>query len=96
MNNCKKKEVINVKVNPYRNIQNIYRKQVEKQQAKNDVAKKQDKIEISTEAKLMQQDTKIEVERKQKVEALKEKVQSGEYKVNTQEVAKKLYEFWNE
>ena len=85
-----------MKVNPYRNIQNIYRKQVEKQQAKNDVAKKQDKIEISTEAKLMQQDTKIEVERKQKVEALKEKVQSGEYKVNTQEVAKKLYEFWNE
>lgn len=44
----------------------------------------------------MQQETRIEFERKEKVEALKEKVQSGEYKVNAQEVAKKFYEFWNE
>lgn len=88
--------MINVKVNPYGKVQNIYRKQIEKQQTKSDVVKKKDKLEISTEAKLMQQETRIEFERKEKVEALKEKVQSGEYKVNAQEVAKKFYEFWNE
>lgn len=85
-----------MKVNPYGKVQNIYRKQIEKQQTKSDVVKKKDKLEISTEAKLMQQETRIEFERKEKVEALKEKVQSGEYKVNAQEVAKKFYEFWNE
>lgn len=85
-----------MKINPYGNIQNVYRKQLEKQQAKGDVTKKNDQLEISKEAKMMQQETKVATERKEKVEALKQKVQSGEYKVNPQEVAKKFYEFWNE
>ncbi|QOY37017.1 flagellar biosynthesis anti-sigma factor FlgM [Anaerobacillus isosaccharinicus] len=85
-----------MKINPYGNIQNIYKKSIEKQQPKADVSKKADKLEISTEAKLMQQETRISTERKEKVEQLKAQVQSGEYKVNPQEVAKKFYEFWNE
>lgn len=85
-----------MKINPYGNIQNIYKKSVEKQQPKDNVAKKQDKIEISSEAKWLQQETRISAERNHKVEELKAKVQSGEYKVNPQEVAKKFYEFWNE
>ncbi|MFN7252518.1 MAG: flagellar biosynthesis anti-sigma factor FlgM [Anaerobacillus sp.] len=85
-----------MKINPYGNIQNIYRKSIEKQQPKGDVSKKRDQLEISTTAKLMQQETRIATERKEKVEALKAKIDSGEYKVNAQDVAKKFYEFWNE
>lgn len=85
-----------MKINPYGNIQNIYKKQVEKAQPKEAVAKKKDQLEISTEAKLMQQETRITTERKEKVEALKQKVQNGEYKVNSEEVARKFYDFWNQ
>lgn len=85
-----------MKINPYNQIHSNYRKQVDKTQPKADVTKKRDQLEISHEAKLMQQDTKITAERKEKVDQIKAKVQSGEYKVNPQEVAKKFYEFWNE
>lgn len=69
---------------------------MEKQQLKADVTKKKDQVEISPEAKLMQQESKIVADRQEKMEALKEKVQNGEYKVNSQEVARKFYDFWNE
>lgn len=85
-----------MKINPYNNIQNIYKKQVDRAQPKAEVTKKKDELQISTEAKLMQQESRITTERKEKVEALKEKVQNGEYKVNSEEVARKFYDFWNE
>ena len=86
-----------MKINPFNNIQNVYRKQMDKQPAKTEAAEaKKDKIEISSEAKIMQQDTKIASERREKVESLKQQVQNGEYKVNPQEVAKKFYDFWNQ
>lgn len=90
------KEVTEMKINPLGHIQNIYKKQVEKTQPRGEVSKKSDQLEISTEAKLMQQESKISAERSEKVEAIKAKVESGEYKVNTQDVAKKFYEYWNE
>lgn len=85
-----------MKINPYGNIQNLYKKQVGKAQPKEGVAKKKDQLEISPEAKLMQQETRISAERKEKVEAIKQKVQNGEYKVNPEQVARKFYDFWNE
>ncbi|MCT8140144.1 flagellar biosynthesis anti-sigma factor FlgM [Anaerobacillus sp. CMMVII] len=85
-----------MKINPYGNLQNIYRKQLDKLQPKGEVTKKRDQLEISPQAKLLQQETRITTERKEKIEQLKAQVQSGEYKVNSQEVAKKFYEFWNE
>jgi negative regulator of flagellin synthesis FlgM len=90
------KEVIAMKINPYGNIPNMQRKQPEKPHQLGAITKKQDQLEISTEAKKMQQESRIVTERKEKVEALKEKIENGEYKVNSQEVATKFYQFWNE
>lgn len=90
------KEVIMMKINPFSNMQNIYRKQLEKSQPGGEVTKKKDQLEISTEAKKMQQESKIVTDRKEKIEALKGKIENGEYKVNSEEVARKFYEFWND
>ncbi|WP_096202423.1 flagellar biosynthesis anti-sigma factor FlgM [Bacillus sp. FJAT-45350] len=86
-----------MKINPLGPMNNNpYRKQIERQEAISEVKQKRDKVEISKTAQEMQQVTKAEVARQEKVEALKEKVQSGEYKVDPHAVAKKFYEFWNE
>lgn len=54
-----------------------------------------DQVQISTEAMEMQKGSRIETERQAKVDELKNKIESGEYQVNPREVAKKMYEFWN-
>lgn len=73
---------------------NPYRKQIEKAERLMKSANT-DKIQISTEAMELQKGSRIETERQVKVEELKSKVESGEYQVNAREVAKKMYEFWN-
>ena len=73
---------------------NPYNKQMEKMDQVQKPSKK-DKLEISSEALELQKENSFEIERQEKVEQLKEKVQSGEYEVNPREVAKKMYEFWN-
>ncbi len=85
-----------MKINRLSYLQNVYRKQVEKEQPKGEISKKHDQLEISNEAKLMQHESNMVTERKERIEALKAQVQSGDYKVNPQAVAKKFYEFWNE
>lgn len=73
---------------------NPYKKQIEKvdrlQKTMNT-----DKIQISTEAMELQKGSRIETERQARVEDLKNKIESGDYQVNPREVAKKMYEFWN-
>lgn len=73
---------------------NPYRKQIEKTEQLQKSANT-DKIQISTEAMELQKGSRIETERQAKVEELKSKVESGEYQVNPRDVAKKMYEFWN-
>lgn len=86
-----------MKINPYQSVQqNPYRKQLEKADKAAEVKAKGDKLEISPEALEMQKGTRIEKERQDKVDALKQKIEAGEYKVNPQGVADKFYQFWNE
>ncbi|WP_227937247.1 flagellar biosynthesis anti-sigma factor FlgM [Alkalihalobacillus deserti] len=86
-----------MKINPYNSVQqNPYRKQIEKTEKTNDVEAKRDKLEISSEALSMQKGTRIEKERLEKVEALKQKIDAGEYKVDSQAIANKFYDFWNQ
>ncbi|MFE8696494.1 flagellar biosynthesis anti-sigma factor FlgM [Cytobacillus sp. FJAT-53684] len=74
---------------------NPYNKQIDKLD-KMQAPKRKDQLEISTEAMQLQQGgNQIEIERQQKVNELKSKVESGEYKVNPEEVARKIYSFWN-
>ncbi|MCL7746742.1 flagellar biosynthesis anti-sigma factor FlgM [Halalkalibacter alkaliphilus] len=86
-----------MKINPYNSIhQNPYRKQIEKNDKAAGVSAKRDKLEISSEALQMQKGTKIEQERAEKVKALKQKIDAGEYKVDAKAVANKFYEYWNQ
>ncbi|WP_209121475.1 flagellar biosynthesis anti-sigma factor FlgM [Alkalihalobacillus sp. BA299] len=84
-----------MKINPYQSIQNNpYRKQVEKQTSTNETSTKKDQIQISKAALELQQSTRIDAARQEKVSELKEKIQSGTYKVDAQAVANKLYDYW--
>lgn len=74
---------------------NPYNKQVGKLEQVQKADKK-DKIEISSEAINLQKIGNVEVERQEKIEAIKKDVQSGQYEVNAKEVAKKMYSFWDD
>ena len=76
-----------VKLNPYS-------KQMDKTEGAAK-ASKRDKLEISTEAKELQKGNPIELERKQIVEALKNKVDTGQYEIEPKKIAEKMYSFWN-
>ncbi|KHF39619.1 flagellar biosynthesis anti-sigma factor FlgM [Halalkalibacter okhensis] len=85
-----------MKINPYNSIQqNPYRKQIDKSEKAQGASAQRDKLEISPEALEMQKGTKMEQERAEKVKALKEQVDAGEYKVDAKAVANKFYEYWN-
>ncbi|WP_458411851.1 flagellar biosynthesis anti-sigma factor FlgM [Schinkia sp. CFF1] len=73
---------------------NPYKKQIEKTE-KLQKSTSTDHIQISTEALELQKGNRIETERQAKVEELKNKIESGEYQANPREVAKKMYDFWN-
>ncbi|KEF40333.1 anti-sigma-28 factor, FlgM family [Schinkia azotoformans MEV2011] len=74
---------------------NPYKKHIEKMD-KLQKTTSTDKIQISTEALELQKGSRIETERQAKVDELKNKIESGEYQVDPREVAKKMYEFWND
>ena len=59
-------------------------------------SKKKDKLEISPEALELQKGDQLEIQRQERVNELKNKVQSGQYKVNPEEVAHKMYSFWDD
>ena len=65
---------------------NPYTKQFNHQAEKPAAAKQKDKVEISAEALKLQQTSQIETERLQKVNELKKKIESGEYKINPEEI----------
>ena len=57
---------------------------------------KEDELQISSEAKEMYGKNIQAVERQEKINAIKAQIQSGEYKVDHQKVADKLFGFWFE
>ncbi|CAM3209446.1 flagellar biosynthesis anti-sigma factor FlgM [Sporolactobacillus spathodeae] len=54
-----------------------------------------DKVEISAEARHMQEVGKMDETRSNKVEQLKAQVQSGDYHVDAKSIAAKMYAYWN-
>ncbi|WP_071460829.1 flagellar biosynthesis anti-sigma factor FlgM [Bacillus massilinigeriensis] len=55
---------------------------------------KADKVEISSAAKEMQQMSRVQQERTQRVESLKNQVENGTYKQEPKETAKSMLEFF--
>ncbi|WP_345242336.1 flagellar biosynthesis anti-sigma factor FlgM [Pontibacillus salipaludis] len=73
---------------------NPYKKNIQNQQQASETTAKKDKIEISNEAKQMQEHQKAQETRKKHVEALKQKVDAGEYQVDAKQTAEKMINFW--
>jgi negative regulator of flagellin synthesis FlgM len=77
-------------------IVNPYQKQNQKPNLESGkVSSKKDQVQISEQAKAMLENkSTVDPARQEKVNQLKSEVQSGEYKVDSQKVAEKLYQFW--
>ncbi|MFD2705633.1 flagellar biosynthesis anti-sigma factor FlgM [Salibacterium lacus] len=84
-------------INPLGSVNNPYQKQADAQrQGKPETQQQeQDKVEISSQAKQMQQSGDIETARSERIEELKNDVRSGNYKFDAQESAQKFLDFWS-
>lgn len=87
-------EVERMKINPLHSV-NPYQKRQEITSKRKTAASQRDEVQISAEAKQMQQSSQISLERQEKIKEIKEKIDKGTYKVNAHEVARKFYEFWS-
>lgn len=75
-------------INPYKKITKL-------EQAQNVGATKgTDKVEISLEAKELQQVSQSSAARAEKVESLKQQVQAGTYEVNAKDIANGILNFY--
>ncbi|WP_053218573.1 flagellar biosynthesis anti-sigma factor FlgM [Virgibacillus senegalensis] len=75
---------------------NPYQKQLQKQaEVKKELTNKEDKIQISSQAKQLQETAKPDPARQQRVQEIKQAVESGEYNIDPKQTAKKMIEFWN-
>jgi negative regulator of flagellin synthesis FlgM len=54
----------------------------------------EDELQISQQAKEMFENKASDAARQEKIKALKAQIQSGEYQVNPEQVANKVYKFW--
>lgn len=74
---------------------NPYKQQIQKQSELTKGAKQKDRIEISNEAKQLQESGKTNEKRAAYVQEIKQAVDSGEYKVNPEKAAQKMLQFWS-
>jgi len=73
---------------------NPYKNQAQKlEKIKNEVTR-EDHLEISNQAKHLQEKNKASVQREKHVQEIKQAVQSGEYKINYEMTAEKMIDFW--
>ncbi|WP_010647627.1 flagellar biosynthesis anti-sigma factor FlgM [Oceanobacillus massiliensis] len=74
---------------------NPYKQQIQKQtEVKKDIQTK-DQIEISNQAKQLQENGKASEKRAAYFQEIKQAVDSGEYKVNPEKTAQKMIDFWS-
>ncbi|MFD2044988.1 flagellar biosynthesis anti-sigma factor FlgM [Ornithinibacillus salinisoli] len=74
---------------------NPYKNQIQKQQDYNKNASQKDQLEISNQAKQLQESEKVHPKREAYVQEIKNAVESGEYKINHEKTAQKMIEFWS-
>lgn len=76
------------------NSVNPYRKQQQTAKTVNGHSSFSDKIEISKKAKEMQVSSTYNAERAERVQQLKQEIQSGEYKVDARKVAEDMLKYY--
>ncbi|MBM7645040.1 negative regulator of flagellin synthesis FlgM [Scopulibacillus daqui] len=86
-----------MKIDAYHGIQKYqsYQKQSERNKELFKKTPEQDQVEISSKAKQLQKTSDFEAQRKEKIARLKAEIDNGTYKIKPEEIAKKLYDFWN-
>ncbi|MBM7690883.1 negative regulator of flagellin synthesis FlgM [Peribacillus deserti] len=75
---------------------NPYKRQLNKMDEVKQSSFKSDKVEISTTAKDLQHTSQIPAQREAKVEALKEQIKNGTYKIDADETAKSIINYYFE
>lgn len=85
-----------MRINHFNSIQNNpYKKQVQDmKQEKMQSSFKKDELQISDEAKKLLSSSKFETDRAEKISEIKNQVDKGTYKVNVNEIAKSIINFW--
>ena len=74
---------------------NPYQKQIQKQAEYKKEMNQKDQLEISSQAKQLQEHAKPNAERANYVQKIKNAVESGDYQVNHEKTAKKMIDFWS-
>lgn len=84
-----------MKINGHNQTQfNPYKNQAQKLEKMKSDIQKQDRLEISNQAKHLQQTNQVSEKREKYVQNIKDEVQSGEYKFNYEKTAQKMINFW--
>ncbi|PLT31065.1 flagellar biosynthesis anti-sigma factor FlgM [Peribacillus deserti] len=73
---------------------NPYKRQLNKMDEVKQSSFKSDKVEISQSAKELQHTSQIPAQREAKVEALKEQIKNGTYKIDAGETAKSIIKYY--
>ncbi|TXL65010.1 flagellar biosynthesis anti-sigma factor FlgM [Cerasibacillus terrae] len=74
--------------NPYKDI-------LKNKTDSNQIKNKGDHLEISEEAKKMQQKKDVEKQRESHIQQIKQAIDQGEYEINFTKTAKKMIDFWS-
>lgn len=77
------------KINAYKNQLHV------RNELKKESTKKEDKLDISNEAKKLQVNKQPVEERKAHVQSIKRAVESGEYEIDYEKTARKMIDFWS-
>lgn len=74
---------------------NVYNNQQQNQMEHKKDIQKEDQLEISNAAKKLQENEQQQTKRASYVDGIKKAVESGEYKINYEQTAKKMIDYWS-
>ncbi|WP_226037124.1 flagellar biosynthesis anti-sigma factor FlgM [Aquibacillus saliphilus] len=74
---------------------NPYQKQLQKQAEIKKLTTNEDQLQISDQAKKLQDGDKPNALRQKHVDEIKQSVQSGDYTIDPKKTSQKMLEFWN-
>lgn len=80
---------------PHLNHINAYKNQLQKNRESPYNKHRKDQLNISPEAKQLQQTKKMNNKRSEYVQQIKNEVESGKYKINYERTAQKITDFWS-
>lgn len=73
---------------------NAYHNYMQKYQKPKESVRKQDRLQISEEAKRLQSDEKMDTKRSAYVHHIKEQIKQGTYEIDYEKTAQKMIDFW--